>query len=228
MLESLFFGDQAEQPVRLAQVMLGLLLSFGSGQVIAWTYMATHSGLSYSRSYVNALVLIPILVGMVMMVLSNNLITAFGLMALFAIVRFRNILRDTLDTCYILAGITLGMACGTGRYGTAIAGLFVICGILLYLSYTSFGSRSRYDMILNFQWGRPTSDMKDLLQLIKSYSFRAVCASQRSFEDGLGMDLSYRLLLRDPDRMEELVRKLRDYEGVSRVTGLSADKESEL
>ncbi|MCD8481426.1 MAG: hypothetical protein LR015_01340 [Verrucomicrobia bacterium] len=65
-----------------------------------------------------------------MMVLSNNLVTAFSLMALFAIVRFRNILRDTLDTCYILGCITLGMACGTGRYGTALVGLMLLCGIL--------------------------------------------------------------------------------------------------
>jgi len=228
MLESLFLGDQTDEPVRLAKVLLGLLLSFGCGQVIAWTYMATHSGLSYSRSYVNALVLIPILVAMVMMVLSNNLVTAFGLMALFAIVRFRNILRDTLDTCFILAGITLGMACGTGRYSTAIAGLMVICGILLYLSYTSFGSRHRYDMILNFHWERSVEEMKDLLQLLKSYSFRTVCASQRSHDEGMGIDLSYRLLLRDPDRMDELVRKIREYDGASRVTGLSADTESEL
>lgn len=228
MLESLFLGDQTDEPVRVAQVLLGLLLSFGCGQVLAWTYMATHSGLSYSRSYVNALVLMPILVGMVMMVLSNNLITAFGLMALFAIVRFRNILRDTLDTCYILAGITLGMACGTGRYSTAVAGLLLICGILLYLSYTSFGSRQRYDMILNFHWERSVEEMKDVLQLMKSYSFRSVCASQRTHDAGRGVDLSYRLLLRDPDRMNELVRKIREYEGASRVTGLSADAESEL
>ncbi|TVP79328.1 MAG: DUF4956 domain-containing protein [Puniceicoccaceae bacterium] len=228
MLESLFIGDQTNEPVRMAAVLLGLLLSFGCGQVLAWTYMATHSGLSYSRSYVNALVLMPVLVGMVMMVLSNNLITAFGLMALFAIVRFRNILRDTLDTCYILAGITLGMACGTGRYSTAVAGLLLICGILLYLSYTSFGSRQRYDMILNFHWERSVDEMKDVLQLMKSYSFRSVCASQRSHDEDMGVDLSYRLLLRDPDRMNELVRKIREYDGASRVTGLSADAESEL
>ncbi|MCH8475268.1 MAG: DUF4956 domain-containing protein [Opitutales bacterium] len=228
MLESLFFGDQANEPIHTARVLLGLLMAFGAGQVLAWTYMLTHSGLSYSRSYVNALVLIPILVAMVMMVLSNNLITAFGLMALFAIVRFRNILRDTLDTCYILAGITLGMACGTARYSTAIAGLILICGILIYLYYTSFGARHRYDMILNFHWGRPMEEMNDLRQLLKSYSLRTICASQRSQDEGVGTDLSYRLLLRDPQRMDELVRKIREFDGTSRVTGLSAEKESEL
>ncbi|MCC5833591.1 MAG: DUF4956 domain-containing protein [Opitutales bacterium] len=228
MLESFLQADQTDEPVRLASVLLGLLMAFLCGQAIAWTYMLTHSGLSYSRTYVNSLVVIPLLVSMVMMVLSNNLITAFGLMALFAIVRFRNILRDTLDTCYILAGITLGMAAGTGRYSTAIAGVIIICGTLFYLSYASFGSRHRYDMILNFHWQRPMPELDRLLALIRSYSLRTVCASQRSHEQESGTDLSYRLLLRDNERMDELIQKVRNFEGTSRVTGLSAMEESEL
>lgn len=228
MIESLLISDQTALPVRVSSVLLGLLLSFLCGQILAWTYMLTHSGLSYSRTYVTSLVIIPILVGMVMMVLSNNLVTAFGLMALFAIVRFRNILRDTLDTCYILGGITLGMACGTGRYGTAVAGLGILCAILWYLSFSAFGSRHRYDMILNLHWNRPMEDLPALLRLFKAHSFSWSCASQRSHEHDLGTDLSYRLLLRDPDRMHELLQQVRSFAGVSRVTGLSAQDESEL
>jgi hypothetical protein len=228
MIENILQADQTDDPVRLAAVLLTMLLAFACGQVLAWTYMVTHSGLSYSRNYVNSLVVIPLLVAMVMMVLSNNLVTAFGLMALFAIVRFRNILRDTLDTCYILAGITMGMACGTGRYATALAGVMLICAVLLYLSYTSFGTRNRYDMILNFHWDRPAKDLDQLIGVMKSYSFRTTCASQRTHDDGMGTDLSYRLLLRDPERMDDLIQQIRSFEGASRVTGLSADKESEL
>ena len=94
-------------------MILGLLLAFAGGHVIAWVYMWTHTGLSYSRSFVNSLILLPIVVALVMMVLANNLVTAFGLMAVFAIVRFRNILRDTLDTTYVLCVIVIGMAAGT-------------------------------------------------------------------------------------------------------------------
>ena len=228
MIEDFLLADQTDDPVRLSAVLLGILLAFLCGQVLAWTYMRTHSGLSYSRTYVNALVVIPMLVAMVMMVLSNNLVTAFGLMALFAIVRFRNILRDTLDTCYILSGITLGMACGTGRYATALAGLAVLCAVLFYLAYTSFGARHRYDMILNFHWGRPVGEIGPLAQLLQRYSFKVVCASQRSSDGEDGTDLSYRLLLRDPSRMDELLRQIRDWQGASRVTGMSATDDSEL
>jgi len=228
MLEQLLQGDQAAEPVRFQAVILGMLLSFVCGQVMAWVYMFTHSGLSYSRSYVNALVILPFLVSTVMMVLSNNLVTAFGLMALFAIVRFRNILRDTLDTCYILSAITLGMACGTGRHGTAIAGLVLLSLMLVYLSFTSFGNRQRYDVILNLMWTRPLAELKDFDRLLRRHSRVTTRASQRVLDGADGADLSYRLLLRDPNRLSDLIDEVKSFAGATRVTGLTAQDESEL
>ena len=83
-------GDYGSAPVNWPANILGLLLAFAGGQTIAWVYMMTHSGLSYSRSFVNALIIMPLVTCLVMMILSNNLVTAFGMMAVFAIVRFRH------------------------------------------------------------------------------------------------------------------------------------------
>src|SRR5438034_3628905 len=102
MIDDFFRGDFAAVPTNVPAMVLGLLLAFAGGHVIGWVYMFTHTGLSYSRSFVNSLIVMPIVVAMLMTVLSNNLFTAFVLMAVFAIVRFCNILRDTLDTTYVL------------------------------------------------------------------------------------------------------------------------------
>lgn len=221
-------GDLTSEPVSGKAVVLTLLLAFVCGQILAWVYMLTHSGLSYSRTYVNSIVIMPFLVAMVMAVLSNSIVTAFGLMALFAIVRFRNILRDTLDTCYILAAITIGMACGTQRYGTAVIGMAIASFIFIYLWYSSFGSRQRFDLILNLHWSRPLTDLPSLLDLLRRHSRKTHCASQRSDEKGTGTDFSYRLLLRDPSRVNELFAEVRQLDGTERVTGLAAQDESEI
>jgi hypothetical protein len=189
--------------------------------------MYTHSGLSYSRSFVSSLLVIPVVVSLVMMVLSNNLVTAFGLMAVFAIVRFRNILRDTLDTSYVLAVIVIGMACGTMKFATAVMGCVLISSILLYLWFSSFGTRHRYDVIVNLHWGRPMEEVSELQSLFHRHSLKALLASQRSHDGYEGVDFSYRLLLRDPSRMDELLSELRVLPGVSRVTGLKAEEQSE-
>jgi len=228
MIDDFFRGDFAAAPTNVPAMVLGLLLAFAGGHVIAWIYMFTHTGLSYSRSFVSSLVIMPIVVAMVMMVLSNNLVTAFGLMAVFAIVRFRNILRDTLDTTYILCVIVIGMAAGTMKFATAIIGCLLLSAIMFYLWFTSFGTRHRYDTIINLHWARPLSELNDLRNLLHRHSRKAICASQRSHEGYEGTDLSYRLLMRDPDRLDDLLTELRAMQGISRVTGLKAEEESEI
>jgi hypothetical protein len=227
-MDWLLHGDYASAPLNMPAMFLSLMLAFLGGQTMAWVYMATHSGLSYSRSFVSSLVVIPIVVSLVMSVLSNNLITAFGLMAVFAIVRFRNILRDTLDTAYVLSVIVVGMAAGTQKFTSAVLGVLVISAVLWYLSYTRFGMRHRYDLVLNLHWARPIAELVELRRLLQRHSFSTHCASQRSHDGVEGADLSYRLLLRNPERVGDLLKEVRSVEGVSRVASLKAEEESEL
>ena len=227
-LDWLLQGDYGSAPTNWPAMVLSLLIAFGAGQIIAWIYMLTHSGLSYSRSFVNSLIIMPTIVALVMMVLSNNLITAFGMMAVFAIVRFRNILRDTLDTTYVLTAIVIGMATGTQKYASAIIGCAIIAVAMLYLWYTSFGSRHRYDVIINLHWARSIKELMELNRLLDRHSWKAHLANQRSHEGYEGTDLSYRLLLRDSNRVEDLLNELRQVNGVSRVTSMLAEDESEV
>lgn len=227
-MDWLLGGDFAAAPLDLTALLLGLMLAFLGGQLLAWVYMATHAGLSYSRSFVNSLVLIPVIVSLVMQVLSNNLVMAFGMMAVFAIVRFRNILRDTMDTAYVLAVIVMGMACGTQKYTTAVVGMLLTSAILVYLRLTAFGTRHRYDVIINLLWSRPLAEAAELNRLLERHSFKAHCASQRTQEGAAGTNLSYRLLLRDPQRVNDLLSELQALAGVARLTSMKAEDESEL
>jgi hypothetical protein len=229
MNEWIYLGDATPFPTDLETMVLSLLLSFLAGQLLAWVYMFTHSGLSYSRTFVSSLIILPMTVAMVMMVLDNNLVTAFSLMAVFAIVRFRNIVRDTLDTVYILALIVIGMACGTQKLSTALVGTLLASVALLYLWYTSFGSRQRYDMIVNLTWSDDTEGLGPLDRLLERHTIKAFRVGERSSHTADGStDLSYRLLLRDPARSGELLSELRQHHRVSRVTSMKAEDESEV
>jgi Domain of unknown function (DUF4956) len=228
MLDGLLNGDIGRAPTNFPALILGLLLAFAGGHIIAWVYMATHSGLSYSRSFVKSLIVMPVVVALVMHVLANNIITAFGMMAVFTIVRFRNMLRDTLDTTYILLVLSLGMAAGSQKFTTAVAGLLVMALALLYLWATSFGTRHRYDLILNLHWSRPLSELNEMERLLSRHARRSHRASQRSEETGVGADLSYWLLLRDPARVNDLLTEVRTVNGVSHLSSIQAEDESEV
>jgi uncharacterized membrane protein YhiD involved in acid resistance len=124
--------------------------------------------------------------------------------------------------------IVIGMGCGTQKFATAVIGTALIAAILVYLWYCSFGSRHRYDLILNLHWTRSAAELEELNDLLMRHSLRLQLASQRASETGDGADFSLRLLLRNPDRAHELFADLQAMPGVSRVTTLHAEEESEI
>jgi len=222
------FGTAA--PGDLRTVLMGLLLAFVLGNVTAWTYMVTHSGLSYSRSFVQSLVVLPIILAMAMVVLAvaNSLIIAFGLMGAVAIVRFRNVLKDTRDTAFLLMALVIGLAVGTSGFEIAVVGTLAICGVLVLMHVTSFGSRQRFDVILSFRAAEGPGAVSALTPILSRHCRKAMLASQRVSEAAGAADFSYRVLLRNPERGAELVGELSVAEGVSHISMIQRDDESEV
>ncbi len=218
-------GEHAKTPPDLGLVLLALAIAFLGGQVLAWVYLFTHRAQAKVGSIVNALVVLPVLVALMMLILQDNLVTAFGMMGVFALVRFRNVLGDTHDTTYILATVMVGMAAGTQRFSLAIIGCAVVAAILLYLSAAGFTARIRHDTLLHLTWTRPSGELDALQALIARHGRNLECTAQRARETG-GSDLSFRLLLRDPAKLELMLAELRALGGVDRLTSFRADKEN--
>jgi hypothetical protein len=100
--------------------------------------------------------------------------------------------------------------------------------VMMFLWYTAYGTRHRYDLILNLHWAREMAELPFLARVLDRHSRSVHCASRRSGELREGIDLSYRLLLRDPDRVNDLLTEVRSLAGTSRITTLKAEQESEL
>lgn len=206
-------------------MLLGFLLAFIQGQLVAWIYIHTHSGLSYSRAFAQSIVLITMIVCMAMLVIANNIAVAVGLIGALAVIRFRNILKDTRDTSFIFLALILGMACGTGNFLYSLVGSATICLTLLYLHWTSFGSKHMSDGFIRFEvtYGMPGA----LGEILRRYCHGARMASQRLGDDGRG-EVSYRLVLRDPSRAGEMVRELRELNGVANVSFILQEEQGEV
>ena len=224
-------------PITLEAGLLVLMLAFVIGHVIAWVYMGTHAGLSYSQMFTSSLLVMPVIVALVMLLMAGNLVVAIGLFAVIAVVKFRNVLKDTRDTSFILWAIVEGMAVGTMRLSTALIGAVFVALIFVYLRFTSFGGRHRYDVILSLQVatgvGAGAGDDAGpgaagmLKQVLRRHSVRAHLASQRELDEA-NVDLSYRLLLRDPSRSRELIHELQATPGIARVSLYHREDESEI
>jgi len=225
--DMLWYGDPgASAPIEA--VVLSLLVGFLLGQIIGWVYMVTHTTPSYSSSFVASLVVLPVIVALMMILMAGSLMIAFGLLAVFAVVRFRNVLKDTRDTTYILWAIVEGMAAGTFRYSTAFVGAAGVVLVLLYLWYTEFGVRRRFDAALSVALPANLMGAREKLeQILRRFSDRTVLTGER-VSDGDRNILSYRLLLRDPGRRRELSAALAAAGDVEELSFYLHEDESEL
>lgn len=209
-------------------LIFSMLLAFVLGHIVGFTYMWTHESLSYSRTFVAALVVLPPLVALMMTLMAGSLLVAFGLLAVFGVIRFRNVLKDTRDTVFILWGITEGMGAGTMRYSTAVIGALGIAAVVVYLRVTSFGTRHRYDAVVTLRLADDTAAASTALQrVLHRHASRSQLVSRQQLPD-TGPDVTYHVLLRDPARCDELQAELATTPGLEHVSVFLHADEAEI
>ena len=221
LLQAMESTDRWFAETSLETTVLALLLAFVLGQVIAWIYVWSHSGLSYSRSYTQSLVLMCVVVALVMLVIGQNIVTAFGLLGALALIRFRNVLKDTCDTVFVFITLVIGMAVGAQRFMTAIIGSVALLLIVFYLKATDFGAQGRYDGYLTC---RLTTDppggatgpdaQSEMARLLERFCRSTKLMSTRQTSGESEAELVYQVGLRDRERGAELLGELRRIHGV--------------
>ena len=98
--------------------------------------------------------------------------------------------------------------------------------VLVYLRATSFGARHRYDAVLDVRVQSP--DMRDRLKpILLRHCLRTLLTDFRTVGPD-GVQLSYRLVLRDPERGDELRDELARSAGVANVSLFLHEDEAEL
>lgn len=199
-------------------ILLSLLLAFVLGQVLAWVYYFTHSGLSYSRSFVQSLILICIVVAMVMAVIGSSIITAVGLMGALAIIRFRNIVKDTRDVAFIFCALVVGMAAGSQRYAVAIVGTVVLSLIVIYLYVSGFGTHESHNGFLRFTFRGRMGPDNPIPAILGRFcrSFSLISAQDSSFGTS-DVEYAYQLTIRSAAKSEQMLAELQNVEGLENI-----------
>ena len=228
-MDTLFqsLGGGFANGLALGDAAFGLVLAYVLGQVAAWLYIYTHSGLSYSRAFVQSIILLTVILSTGMMVIGNNIAIAFGLIGALAVIRFRNILKDTRDTAFIFFTLIIGLATGTGRPGLAILGTVAFSAVVLILHWTQFGSRDTSDGFIRFQIDEATVASDTISKTLNRFCRTTSLVSQRFHESGSG-EVAYRLVMRNPRKSAEFVDQMKSLSGVSQVSFVLHEEQAEV
>ena len=152
-LDDLADGSESAQKTTVVQDatahqigLVAVFLAFSLGGTIlvmlpiSWTYIATKKEIGYRKSFVRALIVLPICACTIVLLIQNNLALAFGLAAMVAAVRFRVSLQEAIDGIYIFSAIVVGLAAGIGFLGIAVVMAVFFCFANVALWGVNFGN----------------------------------------------------------------------------------------
>src|SRR5699024_3012787 len=115
-------------------VVLAMLISTILSLLITKVYQITFTGERYSQAFVHTIVMMSVIVSVVMNVISDNAGVAFGLFAIFSLIRFRSAVTDAKDIAYIFFGLCVDMTSGLYHFDLAII-LTLFASFIFYILY---------------------------------------------------------------------------------------------
>ncbi len=118
-------------PIKLACASLGAAILIVP---VSWTYFITSRTKEVDQSFVQTIIIMPIVVTGISMIVMNSIPLAFSLAGIVAAVRFRFTLRQPAHAMYIFCAISVGLGSGIGALGIAmvISSACVYAGLVIW------------------------------------------------------------------------------------------------
>jgi uncharacterized membrane protein YhiD involved in acid resistance len=207
--------------------LAALVGAFVFGQLLAWTYERTYSGLSYSRGFSHTLVLVCISAAILVLSMKFSLLAGLGLFGVLSMIRFRTDLKTPRDLVFVMGSACVGVACGVGALLEAFLGSTIFSVVSLYLYLGPFGSRTRFDGVLRFQLPAQVEAEPKLTSLMRLHCRRRHLLSTADVAGGNEREHVYQVKFFDDRDRDDLQKALRQDFGASETRLMLQDSTSE-
>jgi hypothetical protein len=163
-----------------------------------------------------------VLIDIVTQVIGVNTARAFSLVGVLSIVRFRTVVRDTLDTVFVIFAVTVGMAVGADKMWLAMIGIVVVGMALLLVKSAPRklgGSLPSYVLTVRAGIGQDVSSALDpvLDTHLVDRRLLSICSAKK----GSAIDRAFEIHIKKNQDPDALVRAVCLIDGV-----MSADLSS--
>jgi hypothetical protein len=118
-------------PLRLVMASIGALVFTVP---VSWVYFITSRARRIDQSFLQTIMILPVVVTGIAMIVVNSLALAFSLAGVVAAVRFRFTLNQPSDAMYIFVAIGIGLGSGIGALGISgiISLMFVVATLIIW------------------------------------------------------------------------------------------------
>ncbi|MBQ1226109.1 MAG: DUF4956 domain-containing protein [Clostridia bacterium] len=187
--------------------------AFAFGLVLSLVYLFSCRKERYSKGLSITLVLLPVIIGTVIMLVSDSFARAFGLAGAFSIIRFRSTQGNPKDLAYIFAGLSIGLACGMGYILCAAIITVLICAILLVLGLIKYGSLSTPPMLLKISVPESLNYVGVFDECLAKYTKTWKLVKVKSSNFGTMFDLTFDIKFKNGTNTKEFIDELRTING---------------
>lgn len=194
-------------------VLVTVLSAAAIGFVISLVYMLTHKKEGYSQAFCVSLILLAPIVGMVILVIGNNIATAFSLAGAFALVRFRSAPGDPKDIAFVFMSVTMGLTCGLGYEIYAAFAVAILCVIILVLHFTKYAGKHHEHYTLKITVPETLNYVGAFDEVLEKYCTTSKMSRVKSVDFGALFELSYDVTLKDEKQIRMFLDELRTMNG---------------
>lgn len=167
-------GQSAFEPVGAAQALppaqstlaegvklaLSIVASFILMLPVTWVCMGARKRKDVSQSFIQTILVLPLIVTGIVHVVHNSLALAFSLAGIVAGVRFRHTLKDSAETTYLFTSIAVGVACGINAVEVAAIISIFFNYTVLGLWATEFGAETTGKQMFSREWMSHEEDLE--------------------------------------------------------------------
>lgn len=212
----------------LIDIVYASLLAFVLGVFISLIYVRSFSGLSYSRTFLQALIFAPLLTAVAMQAIGDNLARGVGMMGAFSLLRFRTNIKDTRDMMFMFAALGVGLACGVYSYQIAVVSVVSFAIAVFVVHKVPFSVDADFDAVLRLQMDNNPDLQNSVTQILRTQTQRFSLVSIREMSQGQRLDLSYQLKMRQMESQGILVSELSQVNSLKDIHLFIQDRAQEV
>ena len=223
MLDSIFqpiytSTDQLTASVYLICSVVSLLL----GAVIAW---ASGFRSRQSKGFMLAILLLPVIVQMVIMLVSDSVGAGIAVMGAFSLVRFRSAPGSAKEIVSIFLAMATGLATAMGYLGLAAIFVVIICIFMLLTAFIRFKEKDDLVRSLKITVPEDLNYAHEFDDVFEKYTRGAKLLTVKTSNMGSLYKLLYRVELNSEDQIQRFIDELRIRNGNLEITVLMPETE---
>lgn len=204
-----FFTIESTTSTNIWMGLFAMALTLVLSLLITKVYQLTFTGERYSQSFIHTIVIMSVVVSVVMNVVSGNAGVAFGLFAVFSLIRFRSAVTDAKDIAYIFFGLCVGMTAGLYQFGLAIV-LTLFASVILYLLHVWNYGKGKDTQILKVTVPENLNDDQLLNDVFDEYTHSHSLRKVETTNLGTMILYTYAIRSKDDTNDKDLLDRIRE------------------